>query len=178
MKKFLFSLLAAILILGLNVHAQVRTQSNHSVSANILGLEYSYEQSLGGSWTIIGRVGAEPIVTSSVLTKNKVEVTTKAKPAITIEPRFYTSLQRRDRLGKNTTNNRANFIMLQLTGAHMLRDVDPFECKAILAYGLRRGGEHWFVEPTFGAGYHSSAGNNMRGGDILPHVQFRFGYSF
>ena len=169
MKQTLFSSLAAILILGLNVHAQVRTQSNHSVSANIL---------VGGSWTIIGRVGAEPIVTSSVLTKNKVEVTTKAKPAITIEPRFYTSLQRRDRLGKNTTNNRANFIMLQLTGAHMLRDVDPFECKAILAYGLRRGGEHWFVEPTFGAGYHSSAGNNMRGGDILPHVQFRFGYSF
>ena len=61
MKQTLFSSLAAILILGLNVHAQVRTQSNHSVSANILGLEYSYEQSLGGSWTIIGRVGAEPV---------------------------------------------------------------------------------------------------------------------
>ena len=47
MKQSLFSSLAAILILGLNAHAQVRTQSNHSISANILGLEYSYEQSLG-----------------------------------------------------------------------------------------------------------------------------------
>ena len=32
MKQTLFSSLAAILILGLNAHAQVRTQSNHAGS--------------------------------------------------------------------------------------------------------------------------------------------------
>ena len=34
--------------------------SNHSISMTILGLEYGYEQRLGGHWSIIGRAGIVP----------------------------------------------------------------------------------------------------------------------
>lgn len=165
-------------ILFLLAVASVRAQdipravSIQSVSADVLGVEYSYEQALGGSWTLIGRVGLPPMVTSAARSDHGLSVVTEASPAISLESRYYTTLARRVRKGRSILSNSSDYIMLRLVGAYMLRDTDPYEAKIIVAYGIRRAWNRVYIEPTFGAGYHTQAKI------ILPHLQFRVGIPF
>ena len=169
-------IIAFVLMLG--VPAMVSAQetpsavSAHSVSVDILGVEYGYEWAVGQRLTLSGRVGIPPMVETAIIDHGNLEVVTNTRPAITIEPRYYTSLGRRARNGRSTLNNSSDFVMLRLTGAHMLRDNDPLEAKVIVAYGIRRAWEHWYIEPTFGGGYHTQVD------EFLPHLQFRLGFLF
>jgi hypothetical protein len=166
-------LLSIVALCGMSItlHAQDYAVSNHSLSVDVFGLEYGYEQALTSHWTMIGRIGFTSMVTEAGYNEG-IQLQSETKPALSLETRYYTTLTRRFDRGRSTLNNSSDFIMLRLTGAHMLRDVDPLETKAIIAYGLRRSGKHLFIEPTFGAGYHSMPKQ------WAPHLQIRLGLAF
>jgi hypothetical protein len=159
--------------------------SGHSISVSIIGLEYSYECPVGRYWTVIFSGGFPYCMTgyerqANTTTINDGSTTISQynysaqysfnpRPGITVEPRLYTSMGRRSLRGRNTRNNSSDFISVKIKVYTV--DFDDVYCSVIPAYGIRRGGEHWFREYTFGLGLHSM-------GDILPHFNIRVGYSF
>lgn len=169
-------LITSIIFLGMALSANAQEPavavSNHSISVDIPGLEYGYEQALGGSWTIIGRVGFAPMVTEASYNKKGFHVLTEAKPAVSLESRYYTTLGRRARHGRSTENNSSNFLMLRYSAANVFSNTAPYQAKIIFAYGIRRSGRHFFVEPTAGIGYQGYPDI------VLPHTQVRLGFVF
>lgn len=161
-----------------------RVVSGHSIMLSILGLEYSYEQSLGGSWSIIARAGLPCALTEHSVFKqyNYSTYTDSWSPStsynynwspslgVTLEPRYYTSMRRRFDKGRKTINNSSDFVSLRITAYNLAKD--DIQLTSIAAYGIRRGGEHWFREYTGGIAFHTIYGG------VLPHLGFKFGYRF
>lgn len=165
-----------------NIAEEGTVQSGHSISASIIGLEYSYEQPLGGYWSVIFRAGLSPQLNAIQIKTESNTVsdgsysysTSKSNttyyflplPGLTIEPRYYLNMTQRMLRGKKTANNSANFIAVKCNlNIGMNASVVP-------VYGIRRGGSHWFREYTIGGGYHTL------GRTFLPHANFRIGYTF
>ena len=153
--------------------------SGHSIQLSIFGLEYSYEQPLGGYWSIIGRAGLPSSLTDCSVTYDSSSYNTSQNYSfnwtpslgVTVEPRYYTSMRRRFDKGRKTVNNSSDFVSLQVK-AYDLASYDGIQLSAIAAYGIRRGGEHWFREYTGGVAFHTIYGG------VLPHLGFKFGYRF
>lgn len=171
------------------VMSDSKVTSGHSISLSLIGIEYCYEQHLGGNWSLIGRAGLPSTLTvaSHYIQEGsgKYEFQWNPSPGITVEPRYYTNLQRRYDRGRKTINNSADFVSLQLKsyyrqgGINSLQSSESyyylggsFQLSAIAAYGLRRGGKHWYREYTCGVAFHTIWGG------VLPHFGFKFGYRF
>jgi hypothetical protein len=169
-------------------------QSGHSFSATIIGLEYAHERALGNDWSLIFRFGA-PCVLKDLYSKTVTEKTTVSspgyetstsnsnrtvyfsygpRPAITIEPRYYHNMDRRYLNGKKTANNCANFFAVQNRISMVYFSPVGVNISIIPEYGIRRGGDHWFREYTFGVGFHTLGLTIM---PFLPHIGFRLGYT-
>ena len=148
--------------------------SGHSLSVSLIGVEYAYEFALSTKASLILRAGLPFVMTEYSREYDEyygydVEASFDPNPGVTIEPRYYTNMERRALNGKFTGNNCANFWSLRTIVYPVAGHV---YMAAIPMYGLRRGSEHWFREWTFGLGYHS-----MYQG-IAPHINFRLGYTF
>ena len=174
MKRFL--IICALLICGAGLRAQdAKVASGHSISASIVGFEYGYEHAMGENWSMVFRAGLPPVLSSYIRytdSNGQANVTAQfnAMPALTVEPRLYTTLNRRERLGKSTVNNSSDFLSLRTIV--YTSDFGSYYITAIPMYGFRRGSEHWFREYTLGAAFHT-----IKPG-FLPHFNFRIGYSF
>ncbi|MBQ9818745.1 MAG: hypothetical protein IJM60_00510, partial [Bacteroidales bacterium] len=85
--------------------------SSHSLSAQVLGLEYGFEGALASRFTLIGRVGMVP---TGISYSSSIGGSTSAHFAVgfgvTLEPRIYTSFDRRARLGRSTYMNSSDFV--------------------------------------------------------------------
>lgn len=175
MKRFIL-IISVALLASINVAGQnsVKTVSNHSVSVNLFGADYAYEQSLGGNWSILGRIGFEPIKVEGYIDEHDVTHSQfSPRPALTIEPRFYFNLGRRARQGRATDLNAADFLSIKASTAKLSsghRDDTAFYVAA--QYGIRRVWDRLFIEPTIGVAYHAWFD------DWLPELQFRIGYAF
>lgn len=148
--------------------------SGHSVSASLISLEYAYEYAFSNKATVVFRAGFPYVMTDYYYEYDEdygtnTQFEFEPSLGITIEPRYYTNMERRAINGKFTGNNCANFWSVRgivyPAGRHTY-------VTAIPMYGIRRGSDHWFREWTFGVGYHGM----YRG--FLPHVNFRLGYTF
>ena len=91
--------------------------SNHTISMQILGLEYGYEQKLGGSFSMVFRAGLVPAGIYVLHDYFSSELTAAMKLGVNVEPRFYTNFDRRQRLGKSTYKNSADFVALKVQTA-------------------------------------------------------------
>ena len=146
--------------------------SNHSLSAQILGVEYSFEGALGGNFTLIGRAGLVP---TGIMLASSISGTFNAHfnlaAGLTLEPRFYTSFDRRARLGRSTFMNSSDFVSFPLQA---LWASEGFVFSFTPQYGIRRTtGDHWAHEFTFGprfAFFDDVA--------ISPHVGYRLVFMF
>ena len=158
MKRVILSLMA--LVVAASLQAQVRPRNNHTVSTTLgLGLEYGFEWAFAGQATVIGRVGmvSKDFVLRSGL--DNFQWSARMSPGVTLEPRYYLLMNWRDRNGKYTEGNSAEFIG---------------ELAVSPVVGVRRAfAKHWFHEFTAGA-------------DLLclpefiatPHVGYRIGFLF
>ncbi|MBR1576278.1 MAG: hypothetical protein IJ654_07515 [Bacteroidales bacterium] len=146
--------------------------SNHSLSAQILGLEYSFEGALTGNFTLVGRVGLVPtglVLASSMSGTSSVHF--DMAPGITLEPRIYTSFERRARMGRSTFMNSSDFVSAPVqflfAGNGCVFTFTP-------QYGIRRtSGDHFAHEFTFGprlAFYDDIV--------LSPHIQYRLVFMF
>ena len=161
----------------------------HSLALSIVGFEYSYELPIGGQWTIIFSAGA-PCVVTGRLVETRSESTTieyggysgthshseshttyyfGPRPGVTIEPRVYTSLMRRTLKGRKTINNSSDFVSFKTR--FYTANFNDIQISIVPAYGIRRGGEHWYREYTFGLGLHTACLG------VLPHLGFKIGYT-
>lgn len=185
MKKSLFTIICCIISLASYaqiVESNVKTTSNHSISTSTLtSLEYSYEQSLGGISTLVVRAGLPNRIlwhTYAHGCRLNFQGRTSFAYGATLEPRIYTSLQRRARMGKKTLKNSSDFVALRIQGTLGTPNYPTAEVFAVPMYGIRRvWGEHWFGEFTVGGGisYHNLYGWDL---NFKPHIQYRVGFVF
>ena len=104
--------------------------SNHTISMQILGLEYGYEQKLGGSFSMVFRAGLVPAGIYVFNDYFSFGYSAAMKIGVNVEPRFYTNFDRRQRLGKSTYKNSADFVALKVQTALGNRFIpDISECK-------------------------------------------------
>ena len=164
-KRVLTSLL---LLMALSSNAQV--SSNHSLSMTLLGLEYSYEHALAAHWSLIGRAGVASYGSSISMYPNLFQTSWTIAPDIVVEPRYYTSMDRRERLGRDTHNNASDFVSLRIAG--YAAGVESFSVSLTPMYGIRRSEtKHWFHEFTIGPQWTIGQG-------IVPYISYRLGYIF
>lgn len=147
--------------------------SNHSLSAQVLGLEYSFEAALLSKLTLIGRAGIVPTGVecySSLLGSTNAHFNVGV--GVTLEPRFYTSFERRIRMGRSTYMNSSDFIAIR----NQLIWAPDALCFVITPlYGIRRTtGDHWAHEFTIGPRLAYAGGDP----NLSPHVQYRLVFMF
>jgi hypothetical protein len=153
MKRMILSLVA--LAAALTMAAQVRPQSNHTVSTTLgLGLEYGYEWAFAGQATVIGRIGyaSKDFLLRSSL--DNFQLSTTLAPMVTLEPRYYFLMNWREAHGKYTSGNSAEFFSVPttLTLAKDARGIGELAVSPVL--GVRRAfARHWFHEFTAGADF-------------------------
>jgi hypothetical protein len=114
MKRVILSLVA--LVAAVALQAQVRPQNNHTVSTTLgAGLEYGFEWAFAGQATVIGRVGmvSKDFILRSSLDNFQWSAT--MSPGVTLEPRYYLLMNWRDKHGKYTSGNSAEFIGVPAT---------------------------------------------------------------
>lgn len=168
--------------------------SGHSVSLSLIGLDYSYEHAFWGNWSLVGRAAAAVVLTNAIIQESSSSVTIEngpvtqtttnssrttnflfgIRPEITLEPRYYTNLQRRCLKGKKTVNNSADFVAIK-TSVYPASLVYPAFTIAPV-YGIRRAGNHWYREYTFGLTLNTIAFKTPY--PVWPHLGFRIGYTF
>ena len=168
-------LIIATLLAAAAVQAQVRPQSNHTVSTTLgLGLEYGFEWAFAGQATVIGRIGyaSKDFTLRSAL--DNFQWSTTMAPAVTLEPRYYFLMNWRDNHGKYTEGNSAEFFSVPTTATLRKDGKGLGELAVSPVLGVRRAfARHWFHEFTAGA-------------DLLcypsfiatPHVGYRIGFLF
>ena len=165
-----------------NIETDVRTMSNHSISSStLLSLEYAYEQPLSKMSTLVLRVGLpNRVLYMSDITDHTFNLNGRSTWAygVTVEPRIYTSLNRRASMGKKTVKNASDFVAFRLQGTLGTPNYPTAEVCLVPMYGIRRvWGENWFGEFTVGGGIscHSLVGWTL---NFKPHLQYRVGYVF
>lgn len=170
MKKSLFPIILPFLLASFPLCAQV--SSGHSVVIDLLGAKYSYETPIGGDWSLVSRVGLETTTISYVSLSNN-DITSfewYISPQVTLEPRFYTNIARRQSLGRPTEGNSADYISFGVSA--FIWDT------ALLAftpeYGIRRNftsGGKLYYELSGGLGFYTDFNSSI----LSPRVQFKFG---
>ena len=173
MKRVILSLMA--MVVAVSVQAQVRPQNNHTVSTTLgLGLEYGYEWAFAGQATVIGRIGlvSKDFTLRSALDNFQWSAT--MSPGVTLEPRYYLLMNWRDKQGKYTSGNSAEFVGIPTTVTLAKDGKGIGEVAVSPVVGVRRAfAKHWFHEFTAGA-------------DLLcvpefyvtPRVGYRIGFLF
>ena len=161
------------------------TVSNHTLSLQILGLEYGYEQTLGGSFSMIFRAGLVPAGIYLYSDNFYTDAIAAMKLGVNVEPRFYTNFDRRTKLGKSTYKNSADFVSLKIQGAlggiyisgresGGLGLNSPVDVSITPMYGIRRvWGQNWFGE--FSAGVRFGWQSEWY---ATPYIQYRIGLTF
>ena len=111
--------LFSLCFVNTNLHAQEQTEisdttttaitvTNHSISTEILALTYNYEYALGTKCSVVGRLGLQ----SGLGYNSTFGTRYTIHPGISIEPRYYYNLQKREQKGKRTNKNSANYLAL------------------------------------------------------------------
>lgn len=104
-------------------------------------------------------------------------------PTLSIEPRYYYNLKRREKLGKNTANNTGNFLSLKTSFNPDLFVISNYALSVnnhltvIPKYGFKRTfAKNFEYEFSAGIGYLYDIDANIN--DAILDVGFRIGYRF
>jgi hypothetical protein len=163
----------------------------YGVQLGTVSASFQYEIKLDRKITLITEVGLQlgfstkedndPLIND--------ETTTIISPYLTIEPRFYYSLDRRTKLGKKTYNNSANYFSLAAsyfsnqTPLINSGNIDIVSALSIIPrYGFRRTfAKHFNYEFSGGMGYQYNFFNNScdcEHNNTTIDIQARIGYNF
>lgn len=168
-------------------------KSLYGVQIGLVNASFQYETKLDRKITLLTEVGlnlgsstrkyADPTI--------KDEKVTVLSPYITFEPRFYYSLDRRNKLGKKTYNNSSNYFSLTtsyISNKTPLLHTGNFdivsEVVIIPKYGIRRAfAKHFNYEFSAGFGYQYNIFSNSNGcncdhNSTILDIQTRIGYNF
>lgn len=181
MKKLIFS---ALILLPCILSAQSAVRSNNSLTLNLIGIDYSYEQRLAGGVSLIARAGFGNA--QGAIFDQNVPIGGPLKEsewdmgfAFAVEPRFYYNAGRRAKLGKNTTFNSFDFVAVEFRAVSnpVNRDYEAYyPYRAAVMWGMRRVyGKHWLVEGNAGLNIYQDKYDDIEFG---PRLNARFGFVF
>jgi hypothetical protein len=172
-------------------------EAGHSISINLLGVNYAYEHPIGRKASVIARAGLRFGMAGSTSGGGSWRTGTgiayssdfswMTAPYIEVEPRWYYGFDRRESKGRSTEGNAGSFLSLRVHNSfpgyisdESLRIVGTTFFAP--AWGLRRmWAEHWMFE--FSVGYLVGFTHRDRwwNDNRLVHsldLNVRFGYSF
>jgi hypothetical protein len=180
--------------------AKAQEAEKVSVEKNLYGAQlgypsasFYYETQLQRKITLRTEIG----LTLETSTKDyadpamKDEYSTLIVPYLTLEPRWYYSLDRRKRLGKKTYNNSSNYVSLAtsyISAKTPIINNDDFDVASAITiipkYGIRRAfAKHFNYEFSGGIGYQYNVfsktdGCNCDHNNTTIDLQIRIGYDF
>lgn len=191
MKNFTF--LAFILIsFFAKAQEEVSVEDNlNSIQAGIFSLSYHNETRLDRKITLRSEIGLMTGTSIIEYSDGYRERSFLVLPFVNIEPRWYYNLDRRNRLGKDTRNNSANYFSLftsfasTRTALYKSKDFDTAPILDIIPeYGFRRSiGKNFYNEISAGIGYrHNFLKENymykISENEVAFNLQFKVGYFF
>ncbi|SEA43594.1 hypothetical protein SAMN05443667_104204 [Flavobacterium gillisiae] len=191
--------IAAVLILGFSIgtHAQNNSveKSIFSIQTGVVGVWFNNESKLSNSIALRSEIGIEHDFTVGDHYDNAGFI---FQPVLTVEPRYYYNLEKRNGNGKVTTNNSGNYFSIK-TSYHpdwfVLNLADNYtktdDLAIIPTWGLKRQiGTHFTYETAIGLGYRmvylkenqqSGTVQNVDGAynrnQYTPHLHLRIGYA-
>lgn len=180
MKKIFLLLTLIITIVSFS---QEKTTDVLSVKAGLLGAWIGYEKALSSDATLIGEIGYEGGFSYSYSSTFGSELKYAFSTVFSLEGRFYHNFSKRIERGKNTMNNAANFLGLEISYAPDLGTIKGSEnyefqkaFSIIPKYGFRRNlSDKFNFEFSAGPGYQWT--ENGKDGIILG-IEARFGFVF
>lgn len=200
MKKIITTLL-----LGLSLHSFSQTDSETKIENTNTAENVSVAKSLFGVQT--GLVGIwvynELRLSNKIVLRSELGLDTWAAakedssishvfliPEITLEPRFYYNLNKRNGKGKNISKNSGNYFSLRSAyypDSFMIGNTDGItfvpELNIVPCWGMKRNlGNHFNYELGGGVGYRKDFEKanvkNTNNSDVAMHIHARIGYQF
>ncbi|RZK09618.1 MAG: hypothetical protein EOO46_13300 [Flavobacterium sp.] len=185
-KLFLISIvcLLALSVKGQNASVE---RSIFNIQAGTFGIWINNEAKLSNHIALKSELGLDAgIFGGSLYEKTGFLLT----PVITLEPRWYYNINKRNSHSKNISGNSANFLSLKtsynpdwfiISNADNLKVVN--QISMIPTWGIRRViGKHFNYEAGFGIGYRyifaKSAGYLQDESEVAVNVHLRIGYKF
>jgi len=189
------------LILGINIHSKAQEgsveKSIFSVQTGFAGLWLNNELKLSNSIALKSEIGIEY---DFAVGDHYDEAGFILQPVITVEPKFYFNLKKRNSKGRNISNNSGNYLSLK-TSYHpdwFVINLDDnitknADLSIIPTWGIKRMmGDHFTYEAGAGLGYrivfikaNSNFGNSQSVDDFdytnkqyTPYLHLRIGYIF
>jgi hypothetical protein len=190
MKKVLFLLL--ISIVSNNLFSQ--EQNPASVEKSIFGIQTGFlgiwvhnESRLSNEIALRSEIGFNASIFDGTFYPKTGFLMT---PVISIEPRWYYSLQKRAKKSRNISNNSANYLSLESSfnpNWFVISNYDSIETvnqlSVIPTWGIKRAiGKHFNYETGIGIGYTyyfaKSEGYAENVDGVIVKLQLRIGYTF
>ncbi len=171
---------------------EVSVEKNlNSVQLGLLSLSFQNETRLDRKITLRSEIGLFSGNSVIEYSDGQKEKSFLIVPFVSVEPRWYYSLDRRNRLGKETKNNSSNYFSL-LTTFYSTRttivNTKDFETAPSLdiipEYGIRRSiGKRFYAEYSAGIGYRHNFFKkeyfySIEENDVVYDLQFKLGYVF
>jgi hypothetical protein len=194
-KKGLFFLI--FLAITSHINAQTTTKkasvekSLYGIQTGFLGFWGHNEARLTNTIALRTEIGLDAdIFNADIINSNNEILLT---PVITLEPRWYYSLNRRFRKGKKISNNTANFLALKISyhpNLFVISDLENVEVipdlQIIPKWAIKRTvGRHFTYETGIGIGYRKIffPNNSNRvfigdDSDVAVDLHLRLGYTF
>ena len=190
-KSTLKTILLTLTLCGLTLFVEAQEtsveKSTFGVETGFLGLWVNNEARLSNQFTLRTEIGLNAgILGGSAYGETKFVLT----PEITLEPRWYYKLKKREANSKDISNNSGNFFSLKTSyspdwfAISNAEDVNPMSSFSIIpTWGIRRNiGNHFYFEAGAGVGYRHYFGDNAVNLElkdkIALNVHLRFGYKF
>ena len=166
-------------------------KSLNSIQLGLFSLSYQNETRLDRKITLRSELGLMTGTSIIEYPDGREEKSFLIIPFINVEPRWYHSLDRRNRLKKTTKNNSSNYVSLLTSFASTrtaLVNTKNFETAPALdiipEYGIRRSiGKHFYWEGSAGVGYRhnfldKSYTYSIDENEVMIDVQYKIGYIF
>lgn len=172
-----------LLLLSTIAYGQSRTEKSQSISLNLLGLEYNYEQPLSEKWTVnfhgglAGELGYSSLKIGSWYEDSGWMYSLRG--IVGADFRYYYNLANREAKGKNTRANTGNFWAVDIryltTAIVAERISDNYMILASPYWGIRRVySSNWMFELNLGLNVGVNGGEWGMG--ILTNI--KWGYCF
>lgn len=186
-----FRLLIIGLLVGTACFAEeTRTQSNHTIHANIsapnyhVGIGYSYEWAFAPKWTLLGSAWLKGEWSSphyNYISPEEKTMIMLLHPTLSAEPRFYYNFKRRESKGRSTAFN---------SGSYVAATFSCFLPSIYGTHGYYRNFVHYGISPHWGMRrvYKNKLFWEFHAGAIILlsqyetiaglDINFKFGYVF
>ncbi|TXK33877.1 hypothetical protein FVR03_18245 [Pontibacter qinzhouensis] len=162
-------------------------KSIYGIQTGFLGIWAHNESRIADKFAIRSEIGFDAGLFGSGFSNNNLGYV--LTPVLTVEPRWYYNIKRRDTKGRRTANNSANFLTAKINyhpDWFTISSDDRWvhnQIAVIPTWGIRRViGKHFTYETAIGLGYRytfrKSYGFSTNLGEAAFDLDLRIGYTF